>query len=249
MPVLLFVLASDTGAGLDWNPPGDQVAIEVFPDVPALLARLHRQPPDLVLLRHAPGDRRVLEALRALRAVSDLPCVLQPAGADESELRILAFEAGADDWLPASTTPREILGRIGAVLRRSGPRSGPAMHGWRLSVARRELYTPGGARCHLTAAEFRLLELLVRSRQAVNRDELSQMVCRRAYFPGDRAIDGLVMRLRRKLEGEGDEPVIKAVRGVGYAFVGFPERGPETAQEPCSHCGKLQFNPGLEFPA
>lgn len=248
VPVRVFVLAPGAGEEPGCDLPDDLVTLDHFADAAALLAALRRQPPDLVLLRHRPRDREVLEVLRAIRAVSQLPCVLYPAGGDDPELRVLGFEAGADDCLPASATPREIVSRIRAVLRRAAPRPAPAMNGWQLSAARRDLYLPDGEPCGLTAAEFKLLDLLIRSRQAVSRDELSLLVCRRAYSPGDRAVDGLVARVRRKLEREGEEPVIKAVRGIGYAFAGFPHR-PAAGEGPglCRECGILQHNLRLGF--
>jgi DNA-binding response OmpR family regulator len=90
-------------------------------------------------------------------------------------------------------------------------------------VEQRELFGPDGQPRYLTAAEFELLQLLVRAQGTpVPRETMSQAVLRRPYHPEDRALDNLVLRLRRKLEDENSStPIIKAVRGVGYVFIGF----------------------------
>jgi DNA-binding response OmpR family regulator len=113
--------------------------------------------------------------------------------------------------------------------------------GWRLCLRQRELFAPDGAARNLTSAEFELLQILVRQQGApVQRDGLSLAVLRRPYHPEDRALDNLILRLRRKLGDDGETPrLIKSVRGVGYVFVGFdgPRPGGRGLGEPGAAAG------------
>jgi DNA-binding response OmpR family regulator len=103
--------------------------------------------------------------------------------------------------------------------------------GWRLCLKQRELFAPDGAARHLTSAEFELMQTLLRQQgMPVHRDALSLQVLRRPHHPEDRALDNLVLRLRRKLGDEGaNARLIKSVRGVGYVFTGFDGAPPKLA--------------------
>lgn len=213
-----------------------------LPEPRPLFARLAgpaAAPPRLVLLHRRPDPRcGGLDLLRRIRDVAPvLPCIVLAghARADEERERILGLEGGADDYVPSSTSPREVLARIRAVLRRAEalappvdsqpPGDAPAAP-WRLAAEERELYAPDGTACGLTSAEFELLHLLTRARGVpVGREVLFRAVFRRPYRAEDRAVDNLVVRLRRKLERDGTagtpRPAIKSVRGVGYAFTGL----------------------------
>jgi DNA-binding response OmpR family regulator len=207
----------------------------------ALRRAVNANGPDLVLLQRRRDGRIGVPFVIRLRTVSPLPCVLRALGADDEWDRIAALEAGADDYATAQMSLRELAARLRRVLNRSGLReeeSRPALptpveveelelaEGIRLSVRRREAYTPDEAPCQLTSAEFELLHMLVRAAgQPVSREAMSAAVLRRPHYPEDRALDNLVLRVRRKLGGSGtSEALIKAVRGVGYAFTGLPVR-------------------------
>jgi len=208
-----------------------------FGDAHALLAQLQAVTPRLVLLQAEPGcPNTILDLIAQVRAMAPVPCILHAQAPDEVSQRVHGLENGVDDWIPVETAPREVLARIRAVLRRSRrptdvpsapdhPAQAPATKSltWRLSADHRDLFTPTGAACQLTAAEFDLLRTLVQNRGTpVPRDLLSRAVFRRAWNPDDRAIDNLVARLRRKLLIHVDNPaVIKPVRGVGYVFTRF----------------------------
>lgn len=171
-----------------------------------------------------------LGVLRRLRAASTVPTILRAMDADDEVDRVLALEIGADDYLRQDTSPREVLARIRSVLRRGrASLRGEARAGWRLCLRQRELFAPDGSPRHLTSAEYDLLQSLARQQGVpVPRDTLSAAVLRRPYHPEDRALDNLVLRLRRKLGDDGAAArLIKSVRGVGYVFVGFEtEAGP-----------------------
>ncbi|MGG5821485.1 winged helix-turn-helix domain-containing protein [Falsiroseomonas sp. HW251] len=191
----------------------------------ALLQRLAVQPPALVLLHRRVRTEPDLTVLRRLRAASSVPVMLRAMDGDDEVDRVLALEIGADDYLRQDTGPREVLARIRTVLRRVRivPPRDDARGGWRLCLRQRELFAPDGRARHLTSAEFELLQSLARQQgMPVHRDALSLSVLRRPYHPEDRALDNIVLRLRRKLGDEGAAArLIKSVRGIGYVFVGF----------------------------
>ncbi len=168
------------------------------------------------------------EALRRIREGSRLPVIMLTARGDDVD-RIVGLEMGADDYLPKPFNPRELVARIRAIQRRSGPAeavrtAAPSQ----LVIMDVELDTMtrtvkrSGKDVELTAIEFSLLEELLRSAgQVVTRKELSSKVLGRGLSPYDRSIDVHVSSLRRKLghEVEGIER-IKTIRGVGYLYAG-----------------------------
>jgi DNA-binding response OmpR family regulator len=202
-------------------------------------------PPDVVILESTAMLGGALPRLSRIRRVSDVPCIILGEDADEVA-RIVLLEAGADDCLVMPVSPREILARIRALLRRLDPASrDPASlapvpradrepaaaanrvdlgQGWTLCHKRRDLYRPGGERCLLTTAEFDLLDCLVqRAGTAVTREDICRIVYRRPYWAEDRSVDNLVVRLRRKLETDTRRPeVLHTIRSMGYMFAGFP---------------------------
>lgn len=205
-----------------------------------VLSQMARAAPSLILLQsNAEQANFTIDLVRQIRALSSVPCILHARSPDEDSDRVLGLESGIDDWISSAATPREVLARVRAVLRRAGPRipppaqpqppltpqtlNGVAPRSWRLSPERRELYTPAGAPCGLTTAEFDLFHILARKRGVpVTRDTLSLAVFRRPWAPDDRGIDNVAARLRRKLGQHSHNPqVIKPVRGVGYLFTGF----------------------------
>jgi two-component system, OmpR family, response regulator len=163
---------------------------------------------------------------RRLRATSTLPIIMLTAMADEVD-RIIGLEMGADDYIAKVANPRELLARVRAVLRRSGPaEAGGAADqrrilefaGWRLDVTRRQLYSAKNALVPLRAGEFELLLAFVeRPRRVLSRDQLLDLSRGRSANAFDRSIDVQVSRLRRKIEPDPKEPtLIKTVRSGGY---------------------------------
>lgn len=207
-------------------------------DADALLQRLHAARPRLVLLG-GDGLEGPLAALRRLRAVSRVPCIVLVDGLDEAA-GAAARDAGADDAADRGAPLPAVLARIRAVLRRADWSAAPpgaaasggvALDGWRLLADRRQLLRPDGRECPLTTAEFDLMRLLVEERgRAVSRDAIALSVFGRPFRPEDRTVDNLVLRLRRKLDG-ADPQAVRTVRGSGYMFAGFgrPRAGPRPA--------------------
>ena len=148
---------------------------------------------------------------------------------DETD-RVVGLEMGADDYVPKPFSPRELLARAKAVLRRStglpvGPSAEPGgrgltFEGWRLDVAKRELWSPDDVLVQLSAGEFDLLVAFAEHPQRVlNRDQLLDLARGRTAMPFDRSVDVQVSRLRRKIEPDPKEPtLIKTVRSGGYIF-------------------------------
>ena len=163
---------------------------------------------------------------RRLRATSTLPIIMLTAIADEVD-RIIGLEMGADDYIAKVANPRELLARVRAVLRRSGPAEAGAaadqrrileFAGWRLDVTHRQLYSAKNALVPLRAGEFELLLAFVeRPRRVLSRDQLLDLSRGRSANAFDRSIDVQVSRLRRKIEPDPKEPtLIKTVRSGGY---------------------------------
>ena len=185
---------------------------------------------DLAILDLKLGNENGLEIVRALRAESDLPIiVLTGQHLDEID-RVVGLELGADDYLTKPFSPRELLARIRAVLRRSelqvrrpeqdAKRTRYRFAGWELSLRNRRLTSPSGEIVPLTKGEFALLTALLQSPQRVlSREHLlgASRVHDNEVF--DRSIDIQILRLRRKIEVDAAAPeLIKTERGAGYIF-------------------------------
>jgi two-component system phosphate regulon response regulator OmpR len=182
-------------------------------------------PVDLVLLDLWLGSDNGFDVLRALRAISRVPCIMVTAQ-DEVTDKVVGLELGADDYLIKPVNLRELLARIRALLRRSAPPDpqGPAGDAnWKFDPMRRLLSAPDGKPVPLTTAECDLLiELVSKEGLPQTRDSLCRRVFNREWSPYDRSLDGIIVKLRRKLEPNPDNPlVIKTVRGRGYVFTGF----------------------------
>jgi two-component system OmpR family response regulator len=160
-----------------------------------------------------------LEVLRRIRARGPLPVLMLTARGDETD-RVVGLELGADDYVPKPFSPRELLARLRAVLRRTYP----ALEDERLSaggievdVGAREVRREG-QRVELTALELDVLvALLRRAGRVVPRTSLLALAGRDDVAVSERTVDVHISRLRRKL---GDDPptLIKTVRGVGYVL-------------------------------
>jgi DNA-binding response OmpR family regulator len=199
---------------------------------PMGIEELSRQNIDLVVLDVMLPELSGFEVLRRIRAFSRVPVIMLTARGEEID-RIVGLEMGADDYLAKPFSPRELIARIRAVLRR-GPGETTAADGqirwgplWLDLRARRA--GVGEHDLELTAAELRILELLVRADTGtVSRDELMQHALGRRLLPTDRSLDTHVSNLRRKLQRYTDRVNVQSIRGAGYA-VTLPTLRPPTA--------------------
>ncbi len=183
---------------------------------------------DAVLLDLMLPGKDGLEVCREIRARSDVPIVVLTARGEEAD-RVMGLELGADDYLAKPFSPRELLARIRAVVRRAKGRAGPARDLVRVGAlvvdpaARR--VTLRGREIGLTGYEFALLEALARrAGRILSRERLMELARGSAEEAFDRTVDVHVSRLRQKL---GDDPkrprLIKTVRGAGYVLAGEGE--------------------------
>ncbi len=178
--------------------------------------------PDLVVLDlMMPGfdGLQVCQRLRADPRTARMPVIMLTAKATEAD-RIVGLELGADDYITKPFSPREVVARVKAVLRRV-----TAQHEQPAVVRSGELQidllghevTVNGARVGLTATEFRILHLLVsRPGRVFNRDEIISSASTNDSAVFDRTVDVHIMSIRRKLGAAGDQ--IETVRGFGYKF-------------------------------
>jgi DNA-binding response OmpR family regulator len=183
---------------------------------------------DLVTLDLNLPDGDGLGFGREIRARSEVPIIMVTGKGDTID-RVVGLELGADDYITKPFHLREVLARVRAVLRRATPASRPAsgidgerlvFEGWVLDLARRELISEAGQLCDLTTSEFDLLKTFAtHAKRVLSRDQIMELLRGHDWTPVDRTIDNLVVRLRRKIEADPDNPrLIKTVRGVGYMF-------------------------------
>jgi DNA-binding response OmpR family regulator len=187
-------------------------------DAEAGLAYIDREKPALLILDIGlPGELDGLELCRRVRASSDVPVVMLTARDDEID-RIVGLELGADDYVTKPFSPRELVARVRAILRRAAGAAKPEptvaeVGDIVVDSARREVRTPRGA-VALTAREFDLLAFLAANRGlALSRRQLLDGVWGEDWYGDDRTVDVHVRQLRKKL---GDGLPLTTVWGVGY---------------------------------
>ncbi len=188
------------------------------------LARLAREPFDLVLLDLMLPDADGLDVCRRLRAAgSVVPVIMLTAKGDPTD-RVVGLELGADDYLGKPFDPRELLARVRAVLRRPSSVAGPAPRIFRfgrLEVdADARVARVDGAERPMTAHQFNLLLAMAeRAGRVLSREQLMELVKGEALEAFDRSIDVHVARIRAAIEDDPRSPRrILTVRGTGYVF-------------------------------
>ena len=185
---------------------------------------LRRQYDCIVLDLMLPG-RDGIEVTRALRARTTVPIVMVTARTDEAD-RVLGLEVGADDYVPKPFSPRELLARIRATVRRDRGQAGPSHPTLRVGGlvldAQRMAVTLDGAPIEVTAYEFAILRALAqRPGRVLSREQLLDLAKGSAELSFDRSIDVHVSRLRAKLGDDSRSPrLLKTVRGAGYLLAG-----------------------------
>ncbi len=195
------------------------VALSHAPDGARGLIMLEQGAFDAVLLDVMMPGMDGLEVCRKIRAKSNVPVIMLTARGDETD-RVVGLELGADDYVGKPFSPRELLARLRAVLRRARPEvmSEQLTTGdIRVDVPSR-IATLKGAPVELTGIEFDILVALVRrAGRVVPRDALLSEAGRSDVIVGERTVDVHISHLRQKLN---DDPprLIKTVRGVGYVL-------------------------------
>lgn len=189
--------------------------------------QLKRHHVDLIVLDlMLPGEDGLTICRRLRGQGNETPIVMLTAKADEVD-RIVGLEIGADDYLPKPGSPRELVARMRAVLRRGrtpsgAPRSGGQVRFGRctLELGTRELHRDGVLQ-RLTTGEFAVLAALVeRPRQPLTRDQLMSLARGREHEAYDRSMDVMISRLRKAIEPDPRTPrYLQTVWGTGYVFV------------------------------
>jgi DNA-binding response OmpR family regulator len=190
---------------------------------------LSETPVDLIVLDMKLAGEDGLALIRDLRPRSDVPIIVLTGARREEVDRVIGLELGADDYVLKPFSPRELLARIRAVLRRAEIRD--ALHDknekrtlyrfgdWVLNLRTRQLTAPGGEPVALTHGEFSLLAAFLQSPQRVLSREQLLAATRMHEDIFDRSVDAQILRLRRKLEVDPSHPaLIRTERGAGYIF-------------------------------
>ena len=194
-----------------------------------MLEVIGREAIDLLLLDlRLPGEDGMRLA-RMVRESSRMPIVIL-TGRNEEADRVMGLELGADDYVTKPFSPRELLARIRAVIRRSQMEATPPARdetlrayrfgGWELNVRLHRLKAPDGRQIDISRGEFSLLCALLSAPQRIlTRDQLLELSRLHSTEVYDRSIDVQILRLRRKIEPNPTEPLfIKTERGTGYYF-------------------------------
>lgn len=194
-----------------------------------MLAALENEPADVLLLDlRLPGEDG-LSLAKKVRDISALPIIILTGRSDEAD-RVMGLELAADDYITKPFSPRELVARIRAVLRRTQIQQADATRddsvrayrfaGWELNLRTRRLSAPDGQRIELTNSEFSLLcAFLSAPERTLTRDQLLERSRLHNLEVYDRAIDVTILRLRRKIEADPSHPaLIKTLRGAGYIF-------------------------------
>ena len=198
-------------------------AVLTATDGPAALRIARAQEPDLVVLDLGLPSLDGLDVTRELRRWSQMPIIVLTARGDEAD-RVVGLELGADDYLAKPFSPRELVARVRAVLRRTAAAAEPGDTirpggSVNFDVPRMTLTIDGRA-VALTATEFQLLATMARQPGRVfTRSQLLDAVHGVAFEAYERAIDAHVKNIRRKIESDPRTPrYLQTVYGVGYRF-------------------------------
>ena len=186
------------------------------------LTEFRRSKPDLVVLDVMMPGMDGFEVVRTLRRESDVPVILVTARVEETD-RLIGLELGADDYVTKPFSPRELVARVKAVLRRArGEPVRPDVIEERDIVLNRKAHTVAlrGNLIELTPTEFALLETLMQNAGLVlTRLQLIEKALGYSYEGYDRTVDAHVKNLRRKLKPvEGNSEYVATVYGIGYRF-------------------------------
>jgi DNA-binding response OmpR family regulator len=192
-------------------------------------AVMARETVDLVVLDVRLQGEDGMQIARKLREESAIPILMLTGRAEEAD-RVMGLELGADDYLTKPFSPRELLARIRALLRRARTQASVTdaiakvrayrFNGWELNLGLRKLKSPKGEAVELTNGEFRVLTAFLSSPQRIlTREQLLDLSRVHAAEVYDRSIDIQILRLRRKIEADPARPkFITTERGAGYVF-------------------------------
>jgi len=182
--------------------------------------------PDLIVLDLMLPGLDGLDVCRAIRRESDVPIIMLTARAEEAD-QLIGLELGADDYITKPFSPRALVARVRALLRRAQGdllQEETLIEGDLVLDLRRKQLSLKGKIIHLTRSEFLLLETLAKHPgQPLSREKLLESLHDVVYDGVDRSVDSHIKNLRRKIEPDSSTPVyIQTVYGFGYKFQGDP---------------------------
>ncbi len=188
------------------------------------LAITRQEHPDLIVLDLMLPGMDGLDVCRAIRRESDVPIIMLTARAEETD-QLIGLELGADDYITKPFSPRALVARVRALLRRAGgnllQQETIRIGDLELDLRRKQLSLKGEI-IHLTRSEFLLLETLVKHPgQPLSREQLLEKLHGVVFDGVDRSVDSHIKNLRRKIEPDPADPIyIQTVYGFGYKFQG-----------------------------
>ncbi len=208
---------------LRYNFEGEGFRVTVAPDGRTAMEKLEESPPDLVVLDWMLPEVTGLEICRTMRRrpeLRDVPVIMLTAKGEEHD-RVRGLDAGADDYVVKPFSPKELVARVRAVLRRTKAgaggeplRAGPLEMDLETHRVRRD-----GAEVALAPTEFRLLRVLLeRPSRVYSREQLLDLVWGRDIYVEARTVDVHIRRLRVALNQNGAKDLIRTVRSEGYAL-------------------------------
>jgi two-component system, OmpR family, response regulator len=205
----------------------DGFSVDLADSMKSARARLVARSPGLALVDLGLPDGTGLTLIGETLAQTGCGIIVVSGSNDETDL-VLGLGLGADDFVLKPFRPRALMARVHAVLRRKAAagqhQESLAFDAFTLHLAARRLTDAQGIEIELTSAEFDLLAVMLRfPGSTLSRDRLCQELRGGNWQGNQRAVDGLVSRLRRKfIEHGGNEPLIRTIHGRGYMFVGQP---------------------------
>ncbi|MCU0597559.1 MAG: response regulator transcription factor [Desulfobacterota bacterium] len=208
---------------------GYEFKVLTLADGGAVLDTMRKDWPELVILDVMLPKKDGLEVLKEIRAASKVPVIMLTAKGEEAD-RVVGLELGADDYLPKPFSPRELLARIKAVLRRLEPGMKPAAgesEGQRVEAGNllldkaKQTLLIEGKEVALSSTEYRVLKVLMENpNRVLSRDQIMTLAQGKDFMAFDRSIDVHISKLRAKLESDPRSPQrIKTIWGSGYMFV------------------------------
>jgi two-component system OmpR family response regulator len=205
-----------------------ELRVTAVPDSRSMRSALERDVVDLIVLDLGLQGEDGMAIARKLRAESAIPIIMLTGRMEEAD-RVMGLELGADDYLTKPFSPRELLARIRAVLRRRRPEAQQGrpegirayrFDGWELNLNTRRLKDRDGSAVPLSNGEFSLLVVFLGSpNRVLSRDQLLDLSRLHSDDVYNRSVNTQILRLRRKLESDASKPgYIRTERGAGYVF-------------------------------
>ena len=191
-------------------------------DAEDAIRRLEGPLPELIVIDWMLPGMSGLDLARRMRQdplTAELPLIILTARSEEAD-KLRGYDAGLDDYLTKPFSPRELIARIKAILRRSGaPETGQIQYGNLVLDIQSHRLAIAGESTHIGPTEFRLLEFLMRNpERAFDREHLLDRVWGRSVYVEERTVDVHILRLRKILAPHGLADWVETVRGLGYRF-------------------------------